>query len=516
MTYCWIKHREILAIIIFLIFLATYASLQGFISPDSWYYINLTQSILDGNQCEIDGKYYATYPCGYPTLLALMSFSNDPVHIIVISKFVNALLLFLSFLFFRKLLSQSQFLAALIIIAPSTINIFLFTWSENLFLFATAATLFQVHKLSLNNSYINQLILLAVLLIGISARYFFGPFAALIWLSSLAIYGHKAAMRILPVFVTAGFIFLGYYFLNIELTGYGTGQERIPAPESIKFLIAYFFRMLLIYEIPKFSLVLILFYFATRNILRLVRPSLTLLKSKKGELLLLLSGLSFLVLSFAMRAIAQFDLFGFRTIGYGLTFTLVGIYALLTESKKMAQHSFLSIIAIAIISFSIAQGSVLKDIAHSFINKTYSYQSISKQINEYKKLSDIKGYDNVVSFGLPRISKTISSNHRLYYDKKTNVIVPAIAPYDMPEDLESFLQRLHLLKGRCIVDFKTFSNKDEFIEALHQKVKVDFIYDYSSKKFRFIQMRRYEENLANFLIDNYDRQTFISCSKLLK
>lgn len=516
MTYYWMKYREILAIIISLIFLATYASLQGFISPDSWNYINLTQSILDGNKCTIDGKYYAIFPCGYPTLLALTSFSNDPAHIIVISKFVNALLLFLSYFFFRKLLSETQSLAALIIIAPSTINIFLFTWSENLFLFATAATLFQVQKLSLNNSYINQLILLAVLLIGISSRYFFGPFAALIWLSSFAIYGYQAAIRILPVFVTAGFIFLGYYFLNIELTGYGTGEERIPAPESIKYLITYFFGVLFIYEIPKFSLVLILFYFATRNILRLDKLSFKLHKSKKGELLLLFSGLSFLVLSFAMRAIAQFDLFGYRTIGYGLTFTLVGIYALLTESKKMAEHSFLSIIAIAITSFSIAQGSVLKDIAHSLINKTYSYQSISKQINEYKKLSDNKDYDNVISFGLPRISKTISSNHRLYYDKQTNVIVPASAPYDIPENLEGFLQRLHLLKGGCIVDLKTFSNKDELIEALHQKINVDFIYDYSSKKFRFIQMRRYEENLANFLIDNYDRQTFISCSKLLK
>jgi hypothetical protein len=508
-------HGETLAIAIFLAFSAACAALLGFVSPDSWNYVRLAQSIVDGNACEVNGKYFAIFPCGYPITLALTALSNDPTHIIVISKFVNAALLLASFWFFRQLLSERQFFAALIIIAPSTISISHFTWSENLFLLATALSLLQVHKLASKQSYANQLILLLALLVGISSRYFFGPFAFLIWLSTLLIYGAQAARRTLPVFVIAGLAFVAYYLLNVELTGYVTGMQRIPAPESLTFLIVHFFFTLLRYEIPPFLLVLILFYLLTRNVLGLEKTSADSLRHKKGELLLLATGFSFLVLSFVLRAHTQYDLYGFRTIGYGLTFTCVAIYALITHHKKTGKHAFLLVITLALISFGIAMRGELRDIAAGLLRGTYSYQSIAGQVEEYKKLSDVKGFDNVVSLDVPRVGKTIAENHWYYYDKKTNLISPSAAPYGIPETLDSFLKRISLLQGTCVVDFKTFLSEAEFVQAMQSAFDVDLTFESSTKKISRLKMQRYDAELANFLIENYQHQKIIDCSKLL-
>ena len=129
------SHSETLAVAIFLIFSAAYATLFGFVSPDSWDYVRLTESLVAVNFCKIDEKYFVVFPCGYPIALALTSFSQEPSTIIIISKFTNAGLLLASFLCFRQLFSQRQFFSALIIVAPSTISISHYTWSENLFLF---------------------------------------------------------------------------------------------------------------------------------------------------------------------------------------------------------------------------------------------------------------------------------------------------------------------------------------------------------------------------------------------
>jgi len=504
--------EESLAIAIFLIFSATYAALIGFVTPDSWNYVHLDQSIVDGNACEVNGRYCANFPCGYPIILALSSLSNDLANIIIISKYINGALLFASFWFFRQLLSKRQFFAALIIIAPSTINISHFTWSENLLLLATSLTLLQVHKLASKQSYASQFTLLLALLLGISSRYFFGPFAALIWLSALAIYGVKTARRIFPVFVIAGLIFISYYLLNIELTGHGTGMPRIPAPESITYLIIYFFYTLIIYEIPQFLLVLILFFLLTRNVHKIVKPSASSTKNKKGELFLLATGFSFLAISFALRANTHFDLYSFRSVGYGLTFVLVGIYALITSSEKKVKRPFLVLITLALTSFSIAQREELRDMGAGLIKKNFSYQSIASQIEGYKKLSDVKSFDNVVSFAVPMVGKNISRNHWLYYDKETHLVAPYISPYQAPDNLDTFLQRISSLKGSCVVDFLTFSSKDEFVQSLQSSFNVNLVFDNTRKKFSLVKLQRYDTKLANFLIENYQHQKVIDCS----
>ena len=509
-------HSDTLAIAIFLILSATYAASFGFVSPDSWNYVRLAQSLVDGNVCQVNGKYFAIFPCGYPITLALSSLSQDPAFIIIISKFTNAGLLLASFLCFRQLFPQHPLIAALIIIAPSTISISHFTWSENLFLFATALSLLQVHRLAAKQSYLNHVILLFALLVGISSRYFFGPFAALIWLATLLIYGKETARRTLPAFAIAGVAFIAYYFVNINLTGYGTGMQRIPAPESLLYLVVHFFWTLIRYETPQFFLVLIFFHLATIKTIALKKPAFDSMQHKKGELLILAAGFSFLFLSFALRATTQFDLYGFRTVGYGHTFIFVAIYALLTESKKRGEHSFFIVILACLISFGITKRAELKEMTIALLDKKYVYKSIANQIYEYQNISDVKGFNNVVSFSVPSVGKTIASNHSYYYDKHTNLITPSTAPYGIPEGLDSFFERIRSAKGSCVVDFKVFNTEDEFAQAMQSTFDVDLVFDTPSNRLIRVKATRYDEQLASFLMKHYEHQKLIECSKFIE
>lgn len=510
------SHSETLAVAIFLIFSAIYATLFGFLSPDSWDYVRLTESLVAGNLCEINGKYFAIFPCGYAIALALSSFSQDPSTIIIISKFTNAGLLLASFLCFKQLFSQRQFLAALIIVAPSTISISHYTWSENLFLFATALSLWQVHRLAHLQSYISQVVLLIALLVGISSRYFFGPFAALIWLSTFVIYGTETAKRTLPVFIISGFAFVFYYLLNSELTVYGTGMQRISAPESLLYLIIRFFWAVLYKELPALILFLFFFYLITKKMNEIKIPSINSIWFKKGELLVLAAGLSFLLLSFVFRIIVQFDLYGFRTLGYGLTFLVVATYALITISKKCVKYTFLITIIFSFISFGIAIRGHLKELAIDILGNNYTYQSVSLRINQYKKLSNVKDFDNVVSFYIPKVGKFISSNSQYYYGERTRLITPHIAPYRIPDSLDSFSKKVELAEGTCAIDFTVFQNEEEFIQHMKTSDDIDILFDTKLNRPVRVKAPRFDKELADFFIRHYQNQKLIECSILFE
>jgi hypothetical protein len=194
---------------------------------------------------------------------------------------------------------------------------------------------------------------------------------------------------------------------------------------------------------------------------------------------------------------------------------LVAGYALITESKRRNESIFLAVIFASLVSFGFAKRGDLEELANTLFNSNYFYHSISSQIYEYRKLSDVKGFDNVVWFTIPNIGRTIAGNPRYYYGEQTRLIAPGAAPHKIPEQLDSFLSRVISLNGSCVVDFKVFITRDQFLKHMQSSFGIDLIFDANSYRLRALKALGYNEELANFLIEQYEHQKAIECSKLL-
>ena len=532
---------DVLAVFVFLCLSATYASFFGFVSIDSWNYISLVQALENENTCVVNKKYFAIFPCGYPILLSFLSFAENAATIIITSKFANTLLLFGGFLCLRQLIYQNSLVAALIVLAPSTISVAHFTWSENLLFFSISLTLLQIHKLSTKQSYGCQLILFFALLLGISSRYFFAPFSFLIWFSTIFIYGKNVALRLLPIFMLCGIFFAIYYIFNYSMTGFGTGMERIPAPESLIFLSALFFWTLVNSELISIIIVITFLYLLGKDYKNLNLVSIKYVYQQKNIILLLVAGFFFLLLSFALRLYTQFDLFNSRTVGYGFTFVASATYAFFAEHSKNIKKKFIIVFLMGVLSFSIVKRGELKDHINSVIGGTFSYISVAEQIKLYEKRSTVKKFDNIVSFRIPPVGKIIAGsdpeyfyiaeNYAIYYGILTNVIRPYKAPYENREGLDSFLNRIKKAEGSCVVDFSSFASKDDFFSEMKSFFYTDidfkilrsysvseiikaFFYNNKLAKSLLVTEFVYDQELANFMIDQYKHAKVTDCKDL--
>jgi hypothetical protein len=71
------------------------------------------------------------------------------------------------------------------------------------------------------------------------------------------------------------------------------------------------------------------------------------------------------------------------------------------------------------------------------------------------------------------------------------------------------------LNGSCVVDFKVFITRDQFLKHMQSSFGIDLIFDANSYRLRALKALGYNEELANFLIEQYEHQKAIECSKLL-
>lgn len=506
--------REATAVFTVLVISATYAAALGFVSPDSWNYVRLAQSSIKGELCQVNGEYFAVFPCGYPIALAISSLSTNASTIIIVSKFTNALLLFLSFILLRRFFSAFPTLSALVIISPLTLFVSRFTWSENLFIFATALTLHQLKRLSLKMNPINLVILQLALILGISSRYFFAPFAFLIWLSAFKVYGKTFAFKTTPVFVVSGLFFLGYYSLNKKITGFSTGMERIESPESKLFLVAKFIHELFFRQIPVLVIVLLIFYAVARKKIALNSPKRKYLQKDAELLLTFLSGISFLALAFLLRLFTQYDLYDVRTMGFGVTLVLVSSFGFFANTSKMKNLGFSALFATALLSLSIVSRSDIQSLALSLINGNSTYVSVSNQINTYENESSLRGVDNVVAIAVPEVGEKIASNPSLYYGIETNVIQPSVGPYSSPESLEEFLHRVDNVVGECVIDFSMFPTRESLLEVLNKWYAVGIRFDFKARDFVTVRKNGFDTQLSGKFEQVFRPGGIAKCSEL--
>ncbi len=513
---------DILIVFIFLTLSATYASFFGYISPDSWTYLKLTESIIDGKFCEINGSYFATFPCGYSFILSFFRLGELSWELISASKFTNAFLLFISFLLLRGMFTyRSRIFALLYILAPSTISISHFTWSENLFFLSTILTIYNISKIYSRNNFANMLFLVASLILGGSSRYIFGPFSFLILISSYYTYGHNFTRRILPSFIISWTILLLFYFYNISQTGFPTGMDRIPAPETFLYLLIKFLLVSIKEEILPLLLLTLIFHLFFVGLSRTNSISLKTfkesLKKSKSETMIFASGISYLVLSFILRTHTQYDIFGFRTIGYGIIFIFVSGYSLSLTHTKLNYYKIYKLVLFVALSFVIAKRGDLLTICTKLVNGQSIHKSINQQISDYDKSFRFNNIENIVSLKIPRISTYISGNSRYYYGADTKIITVDSAPYSNPETLSQFIHKIKNVKGACSVDFTTFNSKEEFVKYIKSDYDIDYIITFENGLFRLstIKALAFNVELSNFLINYFEPNQTVNCEKLL-
>lgn len=443
----------------------------GYISPDSWYYILLADALRHGQGCSLHREYLAVYPCGYPTVLALTAPVANPAAFIVSSKIANLLMLCGSFAMIYKA-SRNILLATAVIINPVTLLIGMYTWSENLELFCLCGVLYGVSRLHESREKWLYVLLGGFLVAGCFARYFFGPFAFLLFLCSWRAYGRATAWRVFPCFAVAGAVYVAYQGLNILITGYATGMPRVAAPESLYLIVSQFiaaFTGNALWIAGALALLIGLGFWQVRLTRAPAEP-----RDHAASQFVLLAGLAFLVLAFTLRARTLFDSYDTRTIGLGIVLAFAGLAGRYVRLKQPDKWPVAPLIAAGLFSALYADGTSLP-VSLIDLLRGGDYHFAPLALDTLQRQGP--PIDTVVFFGLPPARKNIGNVDtiwEIHYGRDILSISPMTGPDDPPEAAPAFIKRVaqHAAR-RCIFDFTPFASMDDFKDYVGSTTQTD-------------------------------------------
>ena len=488
---------------------AAYAILFGFINTDSWVYVQLARSLQLGEGCSVGGDYFAVFPCGYPAVLALASPATGFAAIMIASKLVNFCLLLVSFACLRAFIGVN-WVAGFIVIAPATLLIATYTWSENLFLVSTSLVLLLIKRLD-RSAGVGGVVLLALgLLIGVSSRYFFAPYAFTLWIGALVLYGRRTALRSLPAFFVSGLGYVAYSLLNRHLTGYATGIERHPPSETLTFLISHF-----LWKVGTLDLIWTLAVLATLLALagRSLRwqPPREALRGASPEMLFIVwAGGAFLMLALILRIQAQFDLFSTRTIGPGLVFVVAGLAGMLMRSVPGRKVPAIATLGAGLLSLLIAQWQTLPEAIRTV--RQGNYHGVPWLLQDYARHFKGKQYDAILTFSIPGPSPFIMFNADLYYGTRARIITPSTNPASTPDTVDTLAEKLaQYAEGQCVVDFTPYATRPQLEYQLDATYDLDYTISLETGKPVRKKMRVYDPGLARYVLDRFVPGAMIDC-----
>ena len=124
-------------ILILIVFLKINANATYFLTPDSHFYLEAAQNILNGKgytiKFEHKNTFCAIWPVGYSALITLLSFVSK-VSIITSSKLVNLIAIGLIFCLLYRKYREKSWVVVMGFCASSFIQIYANTWSETVFM----------------------------------------------------------------------------------------------------------------------------------------------------------------------------------------------------------------------------------------------------------------------------------------------------------------------------------------------------------------------------------------------
>ncbi len=480
----------------------------GFVSEDSWNYLYIASSIRNGQGCAIDGQYFAIFPCGYPLLLALTAPSTDMVNLIISSKFTNLLLMTASLWLVAKEVSNVVFLTALFV-NPVTLHIFEWTWSENLFLFTCCATFFCISRLARGDQSSRHLMGLGLaLLLGCSSRYFFAPYCVVIFLATYLAYGRQVALKALPAFMLAGVFFLGYLFFNQWMTGFGTGIKRTPASETWSYLTSNFVWAFAKLSLLVFMSILVFFGMSRKLIERSPHADISM-DAKRVCIFWASLGLGYLLLAYVLRLRTFFDLFGPRTIGYGVVFLWAAAAAWAFRLKDQQIYPVWALLACGMFSFVFSQAPVFPALTHAWIHGMH-HTPVQAMINYRDSNAD---FDTVFMFTDSVPASYVAKRGDFYPKAGVEVIQTAIGSSEKPRTLADFTQLLNThAKGRCVLDFTHFSSRADFDAWLERKQMSGIFFSLKSWRPEWSNTSPFAQDLKDHLKQVFQPGQFVPCA----
>ncbi len=437
------------------------------------------------------GDYLGVYPCGYPLALALTAPAADHATLMVSSKITN-LLLFVGSFWFTWKASRNILVAVTVALNPITLLIALYTWSENLELFCTCGVFYALARLNdaeatrpkiagvfewcrdilpfARHDVKSQVLLGVFLTLGCFTRYFFGPFAFLLFVAAWLSYGRILALRALPAFAVAAVAYAGYQGFNLLMTGYTTGMPRVHAPESAYYLLKTYVEAVQHDGWHMLKAAAILLVLAWPLI------SFTRVKAVRdrhaGAMMILYAGVAFTVLAFVLRARTLFDPFDTRTIGFGLVFLMAGVIGRFVRLKDDRRWPAWAILASGLFSAVYADDTSILMALNTIPSGQWAFAAGHVPDFLYKGPRP----SVMVTFDIPEMPGkfwNVETIKQVYYGDIT-LISPALAPDITPDTPKTLLAKLDIVGPRtCAFDFTPFPTLADFQAYLGSTTQVD-------------------------------------------
>jgi len=445
------------------ILIKSYFNFNGYITPDSGYFLALADHLINGEGFLISAyeygggknEFFSIWPVGYPLLIFFISELTN-LEVFWSSKVVNIILLGFSFLILNKLFKNNAYIYSLVFFFSSYIEILSFTWSENLFLFVIIFFIYSLYKVIIvsNNLFINSFFLFSSCIALFLSRYI-GVFSIFVMFLIFIYFlffkpHHKTKVFFLVIFFNIIFI-CAYFLNNIIETGAIRGSYDFPIESLDEVGFGFIFSLIksLIVEfiIPVHSIkstesiflaiiffllqvsIIILFYFKFKK-----QNKKILFANNLPKLLIIfiIVGLSYLFfLIFLKILIPSIEGFGFRLLS---PFTLILYFAIITyilqiQNNKIKKYFLRSIFLLAFISFLL-----------NVPIKTY-YQTLKNPNNYIDNINVIKSQYKEVEK-----NSIVIFSERMHIRYLRNDIERLIPKHN--EDWETFLYRIDPLNNK--------------------------------------------------------------------
>ncbi|MGY0691321.1 hypothetical protein ACW2QC_00850 [Virgibacillus sp. FSP13] len=340
---------------------------NGFLSSDSAHYLQLAQNFLNGdgmttaNYVNGMSTYFATWPVGYPVLIALMSFVSG-LGVFWASKLVNILCLGACFILIKRLFKKRAVLVSMLFFVSTFTNLFVYTWSEVPFLLGMLWLVFGLVRYVETNKigYVIHLLIASLFL-------FFMRYIGLIGAGIIGLVGFYYLFRkqwkpMIICWATGSLTILiagMYLVVNYLKTGQLTGMERIPRVETASEFMTMLWEGLTTefnlfsntsHDFPTATIIVLLV-----GLVLFIRPKQVkaLFQLRKDQLLLpgmfLFVGLVYFIAIVYMRWSAYFDPFNFRLLGpatFMIWFFICSWIAQLDKRNWVRWQDFLTIVLV--------------------------------------------------------------------------------------------------------------------------------------------------------------------------
>jgi hypothetical protein len=401
-------------------------------------------------------------------------------------------------------------MATVIAINPVSLVIAMYSWSENLELFAICASLYLIIRLAEAPDRLRLALLAGALIVGVFSRYFFSPFAFLLFLTVWLVYGRRVAWRVFPAFCAAGLVYLAYQGVNWAVTGYATGMPRHPAPEAPLLLIRQFLT-----AVGWNGLKIAIAAGLLIGIARLGAGAASG-SGRKVSMLIGGAGLAFLILAFALRMRTYFDPFNTRTLGYGLVLIAAGLTGRWAPARP-GRFAIAALAACGLFSAAFADDFAIPQDIHDLIEDPgdYSFPAAS--------LASLRGHppadaDLIVSFQLPVTgldATNVDNVPEVFYGPDIDAVAPLGGPDNPPEHVPDFLARLADMEDHaCYVDFTPFAQATDFDAYLNARYLIDRRWSWRDGRFHKVKIDVLAPDMRAVLRRGFVAGRYLPCAEV--